>query len=91
MNRTIWKRAMKVTVGAMLIAVAYVTWAMVGMSLASPMKGQGGSQTAYRGSEAGDRDKTGTNADPENKHGSQSVEIQHLTSRCSFEAEDMGF
>ena len=37
------------------------------------------------------RDKTGTNADPVNEHGSQSVEFQHLTSRCCFEAEDMGF
>jgi hypothetical protein len=37
------------------------------------------------------RQTTGTNADLVNEHGSQSVEIQHLTSRCSFEAEDMGF
>ena len=41
--------------------------------------------------DARDRDKTGTNAVPENNCGSQAVANQPLTSRVSFEAEGKGF
>ncbi len=77
-----------VTIVAALVASFHPSTAVGAIAMHVEKWEQGGGEGVTATSH---RDKTGTNADPENEHGSQSVEFQHLTSRCSFEAEDMGF
>lgn len=72
---------------AALVALHHPSTIVGAIALHVEKTGQGGGKNITAMSH---RDKTGTNADPVNEHGSQSVENQHLTSRSSFKAEDMG-
>lgn len=85
------KNAIKAIVAGMFAVSALADSPGTGMALSIALPQHADPTSASSNGAVGHRDKTGTSRDPENEHGSQSVEVQHLTSRCSFEAEDMGF